>query len=179
MNKKLRGILLSISLFLLSFSFVAAADYDSLRSGCNGSLVQKTQTVGTLCDSSSYNTAPTCTTGSALITGTVSWNGISYGGCSCTCASSGLGTVQSASGLSTTSVPVIIGNVIKVILGLSGTVALVLVVAGGVKWMTSKGDEAKIKDARKLMINGAIGIIIIAAAYAITDFVIKQLAATV
>ena len=132
MNKKVKGILLSISLFLLSFSFVLAdTKYDLIQG---------------------YDT-----------------NAYGYG----------TAKIQSTSGLSTTTVPVIVGNAVKIILGLSGTVALVLVVVGGIQWMFSKGDEAKIKNARKLMTSGAVGIIIIAAAYAIADFVIKQLSAAV
>jgi len=180
MNKKIKGILLSISLFLLSFSFVMAANYDSLNSGCMGSLAQKAEAVGTTCAIGSYNTAPTCTTGSVSVSGSVTYNGISYGGCSCLCAGSpATGTIQTSSGLSTRTVPEIIGNGIKVLLGLSGTIALIFVIVGGVKWMMSKGVEAEIKKARELMVSGVVGIVIIAAAYAITDFVIKQLSAAV
>jgi len=79
-------------------------------------------------------------------------------------------------GLNTTnSVPQIVGNVIKVILGVSGTVALIFIIWGGIQWMVSKGAQDKIASARKLMTSGMIGIAIIAAAYAITDFVIKQI----
>ena len=84
--------------------------------------------------------------------------------------------ISDQSGLNTkNSVPVIIGNVIKIILGVSGTVALIFIIMCGVLWMISKGDTAKIGSARKLMTSGMIGIAIIAAAYAITDFVIKQI----
>ncbi|MEZ7820811.1 MAG: hypothetical protein QMB51_00725, partial [Patescibacteria group bacterium] len=65
--------------------------------------------------------------------------------------------------------------VIKVILGVSGTVALIFIIWGGIQWMISKGEPGKIASARKLMTSGMIGIAIIAAAYAITDFVIKQI----
>jgi hypothetical protein len=83
--------------------------------------------------------------------------------------------IRSTAGLTSNSVPTIVGGIIKVLLGLSGTVALVFVVWGGIQWMTSKGDTTKISGARKLMISGVVGIAIIAAAYAITDFVIKQI----
>ena len=86
----------------------------------------------------------------------------------------------SDSGLATdVSVPTMVGNVIRIILGISGTAALIIVVAGGVKWMTSRGNETKITSARKLMVSGAIGIVIIAAAYAITSFVMNQMVAVV
>ena len=86
----------------------------------------------------------------------------------------------SDSGLETdVSVPTMVGNVIRIILGISGTAALIIVVIGGVKWMTSGGNETKITSARKLMVSGAIGIVIIAAAYAITSFVMNQMVAVV
>ncbi|NCC70242.1 hypothetical protein EOM09_01535, partial [bacterium] len=67
--------------------------------------------------------------------------------------------VGSSSGLATdVSVPTMVGNVIRIILGISGTAALIIVVVGGVKWMTSGGNETKITSARKLMVSGAIGI---------------------
>ncbi len=83
--------------------------------------------------------------------------------------------IRTAAGMSNKSAPEIIGNVIKVILGLTGTIALIFVIYGGVKWMVSKGDPGKIADARKLMTAGMIGLVIIVSAYAISDFVIKQL----
>jgi len=92
----------------------------------------------------------------------------------------GTETTASGAGLATdTSVPTMVGNTIRIILGISGTAALIIVVIGGVKWMTSGGAEAKITSARKLMVSGAIGIVIIAAAYAITSFVMNQMLAVV
>ena len=112
--------------------------------------------------------------------------GCKYSGTTCS-EISGLSDVLSNtkdtatdSGLATsTSIPVMVGNVIRIILGISGTAALIIVVMGGVKWMTSGGAEAKITSARKLMVSGAVGIVIIAAAYAITSFVMNQMVAVV
>jgi len=112
--------------------------------------------------------------------------GCKYSGTTCS-EISGLSDVLSNtkdtatdSGLATsTSIPVMVGNVIRIILGISGTAALIIVVMGGVKWMTSGGAEAKITSARKLMVSGAVGIVIIAAAYAITSFVMNQMLAVV
>ncbi len=86
-------------------------------------------------------------------------------------------TIRDTAGMSNTSLPSVVGNVIKVILGLTGTIALIFIIWGGIKWMVSKGDSSKIADARKLMVAGVIGLAIIAAAYAISDFVIKQITA--
>lgn len=73
------------------------------------------------------------------------------------------------------TLPDMISNVIKIMLGLFGTVALVFVIWGGVEWLLSKGDSGKIKIARDRMLAAAVGLAIIAAAYAITDFIIAQI----
>jgi len=78
--------------------------------------------------------------------------------------------------LSSKTVPDMISSGIKIALGLFGTVALIFVIWGGVDWLLSKGDSTKIKTARDRMIAAAIGLAIIAASYAITDFVISQIA---
>jgi len=80
------------------------------------------------------------------------------------------------SNLSSKTVPDMISSGIKIALGLFGTVALIFVIWGGVDWLLSKGDSTKIKAARDRMIAAAIGLAIIAASYAITDFVISQIA---
>ncbi len=78
-------------------------------------------------------------------------------------------------GLAGTSMPQIIGNIVKVILGLFGIVATIIVVTGGVKWMLSQGDTQKIDAAKKIMIAGAIGMILVVSGYAITSFLVNSL----
>lgn len=82
-------------------------------------------------------------------------------------------------GLKGTSLPQIIGNIVKVILGLFGIIATVIIVTGGVKWMLSQGDTQKIDAAKKIMIAGAIGMVLIVSGYAITSFLINGLMKTV
>ncbi len=101
----------------------------------------------------------------------------------CTCINMfGGDDVQSVGdniGLSGTSLPQIIGNIVKVILGLFGIVATVIIVTGGVKWMLSQGDTQKIDSAKKIMIAGAVGMVLIVSGYAITAFLISGLLKTV
>lgn len=73
------------------------------------------------------------------------------------------------------TVPEMVSSIIKIALGLFGTVALVFVIWGGVDWLLSKGDPTKIKKARDRMVAAAVGLAIIAASYAITDFIIAQI----
>lgn len=70
---------------------------------------------------------------------------------------------------------VTIANIIRVALGLLGIVALVIVIYGGFVYMTSGGSEDKVAQGKKILINGAIGLGIIMASFAITQFVISRL----
>ena len=55
------------------------------------------------------------------------------------------------------------------------TIAVIIVLIGGFKWMTSGGDEKKVSDAKALLRNGVIGLVIILAAWGIARFVINRL----
>ena len=80
---------------------------------------------------------------------------------------------SSGAGLSDKDPRVIIGGVIKGFLGLLGIIFLVLMVYAGYLWMTAQGNEEQVTKAKKMITNSIIGIIIIMAAYAITQFVVN------
>lgn len=68
-----------------------------------------------------------------------------------------------------------VASVIQIIMGFLGTVAIIIVLWGGFKWMLSGGSPDKAEAARKLITAGIIGLIIVLSAYAIANFVITQL----
>ena len=68
-----------------------------------------------------------------------------------------------------------IGRIINVMLSVLGVIFFVLLVYGGFLWMTSQGNEDKVKKAKTLITDAVIGLIIILAAYAISSFVITSL----
>lgn len=68
-----------------------------------------------------------------------------------------------------------IAEIINVALGLLGVIAVVIILAGGFKWMTAGGNDEKVSEARKLIFSGIIGLAIILSAWAITTFVIGAL----
>ena len=78
-------------------------------------------------------------------------------------------------GLPTTDIRLIIANVIRVTLGLMGLMAVVIILYGGWLWMSAGGNEEQIAKAKKTLINGAIGLIIILSAYSIVLFVMRLL----
>lgn len=76
-------------------------------------------------------------------------------------------------GLTTTDIRVVIANIIRVAFGLLGIVAVGVILYGGFIWMTSGGDRSKIESAKKILINGVIGLVIILSAFGITEFIIR------
>lgn len=87
--------------------------------------------------------------------------------------STGLEVVGST-GLGSADPKLLIVNIIRIFLGFVGLVGVVIILLGGFKWMTSQGDDIKIKAAKKIIINGIIGLVIVLAAWLIVAFVVKQ-----
>ena len=70
-----------------------------------------------------------------------------------------------------------IASVIKWVMGFLGIIAVIVILIGGFKWMTAGGNEDRVGEAKKLLISGLIGLIIVVMAYAIAVFVINELIA--
>jgi len=68
-----------------------------------------------------------------------------------------------------------IGAIINLILSFLGILATLIILLGGFKWMTSQGDSVKVDEAKKLIGEGVVGLVIIFAAYAISTFVLREL----
>lgn len=69
------------------------------------------------------------------------------------------------------TVPEMIGNVIGTALSMIAVIFFILMVYGGFLWMTAHGDSGQIDKAKDTIIAAVIGIIVVLAAYAITNFV--------
>ncbi len=67
-------------------------------------------------------------------------------------------------------------RIINVVLTFLSIIALVVVLFGGFKWMTSGGNQENVASAKKILIAGLIGLIIILISWGITAFVINQVA---
>ena len=63
-------------------------------------------------------------------------------------------------------------DIVKYLMTFLGIIAVVIILLGGFKWMTAAGNEDKVAEAKKLIIAGIIGLIIVLCAYAIVNFVI-------
>lgn len=90
-----------------------------------------------------------------------------------------LNNTAGTAGIATTgpdALPRIIGTIINVVLGFMGIVLLFYVILAGWEWMSAGGDGKKVEEAKTRIKNAIIGLVIIVSAYAISNFVISQLA---
>jgi len=63
-----------------------------------------------------------------------------------------------------------LGTIVGSFLAFLGVIFLVLMIAGGVTWMTAGGDEKKVAKAKLLLSSAVVGLIIVLSAYAITAY---------
>lgn len=69
----------------------------------------------------------------------------------------------------------IIGVVISAALALIGAIFLALMLYAGYHWMTARGEEEKVEQAKDTINRATVGLIIVVGAYAIWRFVLYEL----
>lgn len=72
-------------------------------------------------------------------------------------------------------IPVFIGKVISSALVVVGALTLLVLVYGGFLWLTSAGNEERVKKGSQTMLSAAIGLFIIFASYGILKLIITTL----
>lgn len=72
---------------------------------------------------------------------------------------------------------VLVQIVINAFLSIIGVILMIYILYSGYNWLTSHGEEEKVEKAKDTLKRAIIGVIIIAAAYAISTFVIFRLQA--
>jgi hypothetical protein len=77
--------------------------------------------------------------------------------------------------LGTTNPQVIIGNLIKAILSIIGSVTLLMFIYGGVLWITSMGNDKMVAKGKAELVWTVVGLAVIAGAYTLTNAVITGL----
>ncbi len=70
----------------------------------------------------------------------------------------------------------ILGNIGIVLYVIAGGVALIVILIGGITYMTAGGEDEKIKKAKKILINGLIGAAVVLCAGFILDLLKEFLA---
>ena len=65
--------------------------------------------------------------------------------------------------------------IINAVIGVLGLVCVIIMIVGGVQYMTSSGDAGKVKKAKDTILYGLIGLIICVLAFAIVNFVLANI----
>ncbi len=68
-------------------------------------------------------------------------------------------------------------NILNAVYLWIGIIAVIAIIIGGVKYMTSQGDASKIKSAKDTILYAIIGLIVALLAFAITNFILGALGA--
>jgi len=90
---------------------------------------------------------------------------------------SGRVTLEDPLGIGTAdnNINLFIGRIIGNILGVVGSLALLMFIIGGIMWMTSAGNENRVKKGKDILTWAALGLVIIFTSYAILKFVFDVL----
>jgi hypothetical protein len=77
--------------------------------------------------------------------------------------------------LPTTSLPTLIGRVIRAILGITGSLALAVFVYGGLIWMTAAGNTERIQKGKNTLSWAAIGLAVMFLSYSVVRYILTAL----
>ena len=69
----------------------------------------------------------------------------------------------------------LIGNIINAILGVVGSLSLLMFIYGGLVWMTAAGSKEKIQKGKDILVWSTVGLVVIFMSYAIVKFVLTDL----
>lgn len=69
-----------------------------------------------------------------------------------------------------------VGSIVSLVLSFIGVLFFILIIYAGLMWMLAQGNQQKVEQAKDLIINAVIGLVIIFSAYAITSFIGNQIA---
>ena len=65
--------------------------------------------------------------------------------------------------------------IINAVIAALSIVCVIVIIIGGINYMTSVGDAGKVEKGKKTILYGVVGLIICALAFAIVNFVIKSI----
>ena len=78
-------------------------------------------------------------------------------------------------GNSVKALPDVVTIILNVVIGLAGLVSVIFIIIGGLNYMTSSGEAAKIEKAKKTILYAVIGLVVCALSFAIANFAIDAI----
>lgn len=67
----------------------------------------------------------------------------------------------------------VVANIIEVVLGVVGVLALLVFIYGGIVWMTSLGNSERVKLGRDTLIWASLGLVVVFASFAIVNLILS------
>lgn len=67
----------------------------------------------------------------------------------------------------------LIANLMRILIAISGSIAIIMILVASVYYIISAGDPAKAKKAKDIIVSTVVGLVLIVAAYAIVTFIAK------
>ena len=77
-------------------------------------------------------------------------------------------------GVTTTSFQTTVTNIVNIISFIVGAIAVLMIIYGGFRYITSGGDATKVTAAKNTILYGLIGLIIVAVAQILVQFVVTK-----
>ena len=165
----LRRALLILAILSVAFIFTSVSKY-SFNVHASGSLVAE----GEECDNSDHE--HTFESNTDPITGGRCTDSESTGSDGSTGEDGGLGSVSSDIGVFDPDAPSldqIITGAIQILLAGAGLLFFVILLLGGLRFLTAGGDEKSTAEARKTLTNGFIGLIIVVVAFLVAQLLFQ------
>lgn len=69
----------------------------------------------------------------------------------------------------------LVSNVVTTLSFIAGVASVIAIIVGGIMYITSAGDENRVRTAKNTLLYAIIGVIIALSAYAISTFVVTQI----
>ena len=79
--------------------------------------------------------------------------------------------LANSGGGSNQNLPDIITTIINVMLFIAGALAVIMIIYGGIRYITAHGDEKQVKVAKDTIVYSVVGLIIAILAYALVTFI--------
>lgn len=69
----------------------------------------------------------------------------------------------------------VIKRVVEILLYVTGTVSVIMIIVGGIRYVTSAGDSNGVAGAKNTIIYAVVGLVVSSMAYAIVNFVLTRI----
>jgi hypothetical protein len=66
---------------------------------------------------------------------------------------------------------IVIANVVRILIALSGGLAVIFIIVGGVFYVTAAGDPGRLKRAKEIITQAITGLIVVLLSYAVVTFI--------